>query len=108
MIYPRYITSEAIIAYVRAKTDSMNSNIETLYHMFDHRVEAIEFKVEHDSPVTNIPLKDLKIKSNILISCISRDGAIIIPSGQDCIKRGDTVIIVTTHAGFTDIQDILA
>ena len=108
VIYPRYITSEAIIAYVRAKTDSINSNIETLYHMFEHRVEAIEFKAELDSPVTNIPLKDLKIKTGILISCINRDGAIIIPSGQDCIMRGDTVIVVTTHAGFNDIQDILA
>lgn len=108
LIYPRYITSEAIIAYVRAKTDSMNSNIETLYHMFDNRIEAIEFKVDQDSPVTNIPLKDLKIKNNILISCINRNGSIIIPSGQDCIMRGDTAIIVTTHAGFTDIQDILA
>ena len=34
VIYPRYITSEAIIAYVRAKKNSTNSNIETLYHMF--------------------------------------------------------------------------
>ena len=32
VIYPRYITSEAIIAYVRAKKNSTNSNIETLYH----------------------------------------------------------------------------
>lgn len=108
LIYPRYITSEAIIAYVRAKKDSMNSNIETLYHMFDSRVEAIEFNVAEDSPVTNIPLKDLKIKKDILISCINRNGSIIIPTGQDCIMRGDTAIIVTTHAGFTDIRDILA
>ena len=43
VIYPRYITSEAIIAYVRAKKNSTNSNIETLYHMFDNRAEAIEF-----------------------------------------------------------------
>ena len=46
VIYPRYITSEAIIAYVRAKKNSTNSNIETLYHMFDNRAEAIEFCVE--------------------------------------------------------------
>ncbi len=108
MIYPKYITSEAVIAYVRAKTNSMNSNIETLYHMFDHRVEAIEFNVDKDTPVTNIPLKNLKIKKDILISCISRNGSIIIPSGQDSILKGDSVIIVTTHVGFTDLQDILA
>lgn len=108
LIYPRYITSEAIIAYVRAKKDSMNSNIETLYHMFDSKVEAIEFNIDEDSAVTNIPLKDLKIKKDILISCINRNGSIIIPSGQDCILRGDTAIIVTTHVGFTDIRDILA
>ena len=108
LIYPKYITTEAVIAYVRAKKDSMNSNIETLYHMFDSRVEAIEFNVDQDSPVTNIPLKDLKIKNDILISCINRNGSIIIPSGQDAILKGDTVIIVTTHVGFTDLQDILA
>ena len=108
VIYPRYITAEAIIAYVRAKKDSMNSNIETLYHMFDNRMEAIEFKIDKDSPVTNVPLKDLQLKPNILVSCISRHGSIIIPSGQHSIQKGDTVIIVTTHAGFTDIQDILA
>lgn len=39
LVYPKYITSEAIIAYVRAKKNSMGSNIETLYHMFDSRVE---------------------------------------------------------------------
>lgn len=107
VIYPRYITSEAIIAYVRAKKNSMNSNIETLYHMFDHRVEAIEFRVDEESEVTNVPLKELSLKKNLLIAFISRKGAILLPSGQDCIKVGDTVMIVTTHTGFSDIQDIL-
>lgn len=107
VIYPRYITSEAIIAYVRAKKDSMDSNIETLYHMFDHRVEAIEFLVYEKSGVTGIPLKDLSLKKDLLISFINRHGDIIIPSGHDSIEVGDTVMIVTTHTGFNDIQDIL-
>ncbi len=107
VIYPRYITSEAIIAYVRAKKASMNSNVETLYHMFDSKAEAIEFRVNEDSDVTNIPLMDLSLKKNLLISFINRGGSIIIPSGKDCIKAGDTVMIVTTHTGFNDIQDIL-
>lgn len=108
LIYPRYITSEAIVAYVRAKTNSKDSNIETLHHMFDHRVEAIEFHVDKTSAATNRALKDLKLKKNVLVSCISRDGAIIIPSGNDLILPGDNVIIVTTHAGFTTLEDILA
>ena len=107
VVYPRLITSEAIIAYVRAKKDSMNSNIETLYHMFDSRAEAIEFLVEKESAVTNIPLMDLNLKKDLLISFISRNGTIIIPSGQDSIQLGDTVMIVTTHSGFNDIEDIL-
>ena len=107
VVYPRYITSEAIIAYVRAKNNSRNNNIETLYHMYDHRVEAIEFRVKQSSAVTNVALCDLSLKENILVSCINRNGSIIIPSGQDSIQVGDTVIIVTTHTGFKDIQDIL-
>lgn len=107
VVYPRYITSEAIIAYVRAKKDSMNSNIETLYHMFDYRAEAIEFRVDKKSPVTDIPLTELSLKKNLLVSFIHRKGSIIIPSGQDRIMVGDTVMVVTTHTGFHDIQDIL-
>lgn len=107
VIYPRYITAEAIIAYVRAKKASMNSNVETLYHMFDSQAEAIEFRVNEASEVTNVPLMDLALKKNLLISFISRNGSIIIPSGRDCIEVGDTVMIVTTHTGFNDIQDIL-
>ncbi len=108
VVYPRYITAEAIIAYVRAKTASRSSNIETLSYMFDHRVEAIEFRVDAEyKHLTNIPLMSLNLKKNLLISFINRHGKIIIPSGQDSIKPGDTVMIVTTHTGFSEIGDIL-
>ena len=107
VFYPRYITSEAIIAYARAKKNSLGSNIETLYHMFDARVEAIEFRVRNASKVTNTPLMELSLKKNLLITFINRNGSIIIPSGQDSIHVGDTVMVVTTHTGFNDIIDIL-
>lgn len=108
VIYPKYITSEAIIAYVRARTASIDSNIETLYHMFDQRVEAIEFRVYEENPkLTNIPFKDLALKDKLLVAFICRNGSIIIPGGQDYIQVGDAVMIVTAHTGFRDILDIL-
>lgn len=107
VVYPRYITSEAIIAYVRAKKASIGSDIETLNHMFDNRVEEIEFRIDTPSDVTDVPLMELDLKKDLLIAFINRHGSIIIPSGQDCIKVGDTVMIVTTHTGFNHISNIL-
>lgn len=109
VIYPRYITSEAIIAYARAKRDSKgHDNIETLYHLFDHRVEAIEFNVTETFPAVNVALKDLKLKDNVLIAFISRKGKIIFPGGTNRMSVGDTVMIVTKQSGFTQLTDILA
>lgn len=107
VIYPRYITSEAIVAYVRAKRASRGSDIETLYHIFDSKAEAIEFRIREESSVTDECLANLSLKKNLLIAFINRNGKIIIPSGNDCIRVGDTVTIVTTHTGLKDIRDIL-
>ena len=107
VIYPKYITSEAIIKYVRAKTAGVGSNIETLYQIFDDRAEALEFRITEKSRVTDTELIDLKVKKGVLVACILREGKLIIPSGHDYIKSGDNVVIVTTHKGFTSITDIL-
>lgn len=107
VVYPRYITSEAIIAYARAKKDSVGSNIETLYHLFGSRAEAIEFSIKESSEVTGISIKDLCLHKNLLLCFINRNGRIIIPTGNDTIEVGDTVMVMTTHSGFNDIQDIL-
>lgn len=108
VIYPRYITSEAIVAYVRAKRATKGSDIETLYHIFDSKAEAIEFRIREESSVTDVCLANLSLKKNLLIAFINRNGKIIIPSGNDCIRVGDTVTIVTTHSRLKDIRDILS
>lgn len=107
VVYPKYITAETIIAYVRAKRNSIGSNVETLYHIFGDRAEAIEFKIKEGSPVVGITLKDLKLKKNLLIACITRGGKVIIPGGNDSIEVGDRVVIVTMESGFKDVADIL-
>lgn len=108
VIYPRYLVTESIIAYARAKHNSLgSSSIETLYHVFDDRAEAIELRVD-DASVTNTPLMNMHLKKNMLVACINRNGHIFIPSGNDCLMMDDTVIIVTTHTGFDEISDIIA
>ena len=107
IIYPKVITAEAILKYVRAKKATIGSNLETLYQIFDARAEALEFSVNKGSAIINIPLKDLKFKKDVLIGFINHKDTIIIPSGNDIIQEGDSVMVVTTHHGFTEIEDIL-
>ena len=107
VIYPRYMSTETIIKYVRGMQNSIGSNIETLYHIFENRAEAIEFEITEESPVTGRPLMELSLKENLLVACINRRGKIIIPRGNDTIQPGDTVVIITAHTGFKDVRDIL-
>ena len=107
VVYPKNIIAEDIVAYVRARANSVGSNIETLYHMYDNRVEAIEFHVEKGAPVAGVPLMQLHLRDDLLIACINRNGRIFFPRGQDTIEPDDTVIVITTSSGFSDISDIL-
>ena len=107
VIYPKYITADYILQYVRAMQNSIGSNVETLYQILDNQAEALEFSIREDGPVVGVPLMDLALKKNLLVACINHNGRIIIPRGHDQIQVGDTVIIVTTEKGFQDINDIL-
>ena len=107
VLYPRYMTTESIVSYVRGMKNTIGSRIETMYHIFDNRAEALEFEVESDSPVTGKPIKDLELKDELLLACINRNGRIIFPRGNDEIKSGDHIIVVTRHTGFKSVGDIL-
>lgn len=107
VIYPRNITSEYVLQYVRAKQNAVGNNVENLYRLNDDKVEALEFKINENAPIIGIPLQKMPLKDNLLICGINRAGKIIIPNGEDTIQAGDTVIVVTGHKKLNDVGDIL-
>ena len=107
LIYPKHITSETILQYVRAMQNSIGSNVETLYHILDSKAEALEFVIRENSSVVGVELKDLRLKNNLLVGCINRGGKVLIPRGDDCLIVGDTVVVVTSQKCLRDIEDIL-
>ncbi len=108
IVNPKELTAQKIVHYVRAAGNSLESNVETLYKLMNGRVEALEFLLEKKSSIIGVKLADMKMKTNVLIAGIVRDGRLIIPGGQDAFQVGDTVIVVTTHLGFHEIFNILA
>ena len=109
LVSAKTATADAIMGYVRARQNSYsNANVETMYRLVDDRVEALEFLIKEDASYTNIPLKNLPTKPNNLIACIGRNRNIIIPSGNDFIQKGDSVVVITRDKRVQDITDILA
>ena len=107
IVSPKDVVASKIVSYIRAKNNSRGSNVLTLYKLVNNRVEALEFLAKENNKLLDICLKDLKLKSNILIAGIIRDGKVIIPSGNDIIMLNDHVIVVTTNQFLDDLNDIL-
>ena len=107
IIYPKNITAEYIIRFVRAKKNSYGSKIETMHLILDGKVEALEFKILDNSPVLNKAISEISFCENSLVACINRNGKVIIPRGYDVFQKGDTVIVVTTNTGLQDISEII-
>ncbi len=106
-VSPQNIVANRIISYIRALANTRGSNVLTLYRLVNDQVEALEFYAKKPEPIYDKPLKELKIKENCLVACIIRENEVIIPNGNDSIKLGDNVIVVTTHKNFDDLTDIL-
>ncbi len=106
-IYPKNITSDMILRYVRAMKNKLGSNVETMYNFIKGEVEAAEFIVKEFSPITNIPISRLTFKKDVLVAAILREGKVIIPHGSDMIRPGDAVVIVSKILGLKDISEVL-
>ena len=107
IITPKKIIADNIVRVVRSIANKKKNLIENFYRLENNAVEAIEILVNSDSKINNIPLKDLKIKKNLLIAYIVRNNIAIFPKGTDVIKEGDRVIIITTESFFDDINNII-
>ncbi|MBQ8207785.1 MAG: Trk system potassium transporter TrkA [Clostridia bacterium] len=108
IISPRKSVSDVIVRYARALQNSEgSSNVETLYKLMDGKAEALEFSVRSDFSLLGIPLKDMSLKSGILIGGIIRARRTIIPTGDDVILSGDKVIVVAAGQRLEDLADII-
>lgn len=107
IITPRKIIADKIVRYARALQNSMGSKIEALYTLMNGKAEAVEFVVSDDFKYAGIALKDLKMKSDVLIAGIIRQKQAIIPDGNEMIMPHDRVVIISSQTKIYDLLDII-
>jgi trk system potassium uptake protein TrkA len=107
VVAPKTLISQQLARYVRAMDNSLGSSMETLHKLADGKVEALEFKVDESSRTVGVPLKQLKLKKNILLSAIVRGNKTILPGGDTEILPGDHAVVVTKAGWLKVLDDIL-
>lgn len=93
-ISPRLLCCNTISRYARALKNQEGSAV-SVHTIADGQAEAIEFRADDSTMYLNVPLKDIKLKKNVLIVCITHGIKTEIPNGDSCYQKGDTIIVVT-------------
>lgn len=96
VISPKELCCSSIVRYVRAMGNQTGA-ATAVHFIADGKAEAIEFVVDEASNGASIPLKQLKLKPNVLIACISKGAKTVIPDGNTSFDIGDTIVVVTNN-----------
>lgn len=107
-ISPKELCCNSIVRYVRAMQNQAGAAV-SIHTIADGQAEAVEFMVDETTKFCGVPLKDMKLKPNVLIASISHGADSQIPGGLSVFVPGDTVVVVTSGRGVLHkLNDIFA
>lgn len=106
VICPRKLSCTGIVRYVRAMQNQEGAAV-TVHSIADGQAEAVEFRLDEKSPHCGEPLKNLRLRKDLLIAAITHGAQTEIPGGDSRFEKGDSVVIVsgggTVIRQFSDI-----
>lgn len=110
-ISPSVISADRIMGFVKnaAAYNAKGNDIQCLYQLAGGMAEAIEFVAYDSCEKLNIAFKqpEFRLKKDVLIAMIIREGQVIIPDGNSCIHSGDRVIVISQKGhGLNTLNDI--
>ena len=93
VICPKELCCNNIVQYVRAMQNTTGAAL-TLHNIAEGQAEALEFVVDANTRYIEEPLRNVRIRPNILIACISHGSKTEIPNGDSVYEEGNSMIIV--------------
>ena len=68
------------------------------------KVQLRHLRLNEDSSLLGVPVKDLKMPSGVLIAAIDRDHDVIIPGGSDILEPNDEVIVLGNPKSIASLE----
>ena len=95
VVSPRELVCSNIVRYVRAMENQTGAAI-SVHTIADGQAEAMEFLVDEHTRHCGTPLKDIKLKPNVLLVSISHGADTEIANGSSTFETGDILVVVTS------------
>ena len=102
VISPKLITTNHILKFVRG------NNVESLYRIIEGHAEITEIIADSESYLLNTKIKKLGLPKDIIIATIVRKKEVVIPHGNDVIREGDRVIIISKNKNISSLNEVAA
>lgn len=108
IVCPKELCCSNIVRYVRAMQNQTGAAV-SLHSIADGQAEAVEFMVDSTTRNCGTPLKELKLKPNVLLASITHGSRSEIPNGNSEFHEGDSLVVVTSERGkLQQLNDIFA
>ena len=108
VICPRELCCDDIVRYVRAM-ENHEGSANSVHSIADGQAEAVEFRVERNTLHCGELLKNIKLRSGILLASITHGSVTRIPDGDSIFVPGDTIVVVTSgKEKLRQLNDIFA
>lgn len=108
VVCPKDLVCNNIVRYVRAMENQTGAAL-SVHTIADGQAEAMEFLVDENTRHVATPLKDIKLKPNVLVVSISHGASTEIANGASHFQKGDAVVVVTNgREAIRQLNDIFA
>ncbi|MCA9882756.1 MAG: cation:proton antiporter [Anaerolineae bacterium] len=98
----RVIDPASAIVYLLEQSINAPEVVDLLLHQDpDHDVSQIEIT---EKSIDNLPLRDLRLPTDVLILEIMRDGQTIVPHGFSSVRLGDKVTVIGSPNSLTKVM----
>ena len=100
-----FSATQIIASLIEQQTAS--SDIQNLLPIAEGKVNVSEIALEADNPVVGKTIDEIQLPNGTLISCILRQGEVIVPSGENSLQALDRLIVIGQPESYGQLMRLL-
>ena len=100
IINPEMVTAYEILNIIK------NPEAINVDYYSDHKVQLVEFYIKNDSPIVNYRIKQLDTSKYVILTIV-HNNRMIVPAGEDILRGGDYVYVITKTEDMREVMKSL-